>query len=1008
MIKMNKKQLLKRLASVVFCLVLSLPAVFAQNKTVKGVVVDDTDQGVIGAAVMIKGTTTGVATDLDGNFELSCAPTDVLVISSVGYDDVEVTVGDKTTLRIQLNISSELLDDVVVIGYGTTRAKNFTGSVDVVKMSDSPVADLGLSNVSDMIRGRLSGVVLGAESATVGSTSSILVRGKKSVNATSTNPLLVVNGVIYTGNLEDIDQTSIESISVLKDATSLAAYGSKAANGVIMITLKKGEEGKPLINFTTSHQFSTPSFRPRFLSPDDYIKYMNARKGNSDLTSTSFMNFLEKANYEAGKTTDWFDLVTQTGYTQNYNLGFSGRTQNSNYRVAFGHSDQKGIAIGNEFVRNNVQMNLSTHISKYIELGTNMAYTSSLSEGVTATTRVKILSPYMEPYLPDGKTLRYYVEGVNNSNTNPLWSTQYGQDRENRRFNLNLGGYLSINIPWVEGLNFRMNASYTKVNSKNLSFTHENATPVLLSNDLEGVGQTAAYYNFSNAQGTIGRSYSENWVIDNILSYARAFGQHYVSASLVYTRDSSESTSDTVTGKGFVNAGETIRGWHALENADSKQYNGLYYTLATDVGYLARVIYSYRDTYHFNASFRRDGASPFGINKKWGNYPAIGGAWTVTNEKFMKDIKWLDFLKLKASWGMNGAQTISPYGTLSTIAVAQGGRIPNYSGGTIHWGQKIDALGNPDLGWQSTASWNAGFEADFLKGRIHIDVNAYASQTTDQIFDKNIPVMGSGVTRQKATMGRVDNKGVEINLNTVNIKNAGGLNWTSNWVFTLNRNKLVDLYGDGQDDVTNNLFLGYPLSVIYGYVNEGIFQDGPYAGTPIFYTADGQQTNNPSPDDRKILGYGDENFRLNWANTVRWKNWQLYVMFQGIFGGGNYGLGNNTFAYSTFDTTAICSAYDIPFWTAQDPNNTYPSPNYSDGKYQIYNSYGHVRLQDVSLSYDFSRFAQKINVRNARLTLSGRNLFFIAPNWKLSDPQNRADGGVGLPRACTLGLNITF
>ena len=236
---MNKKQLLKRLASVVCGFALSLPLLFAQNKVVvKGIVIDDTDMGVIGAAVMVKGTTNGVATDIDGKFELSCNTGDVLVVSSVGYDDVEVTVGDKTDLTIRLSIAQEILDDVVVIGYGTTRAKNFTGSVDVMKMQDSPVADLGLSNVSDMLRGRMSGVNMGAESQSVGSRASIRVRGRRSVGSTSEEPLLVVNGVIFTGHLEDIDQTSIESISVLKDATSLAAYGSKAANGVIMITLK--------------------------------------------------------------------------------------------------------------------------------------------------------------------------------------------------------------------------------------------------------------------------------------------------------------------------------------------------------------------------------------------------------------------------------------------------------------------------------------------------------------------------------------------------------------------------------------------------------------------------------------------------------------------------------------------------------------------------------------------------------------------------------------------------
>ncbi len=1002
-----KKQAFKRLVSLLGGLMISLPMMFAQNRLVSGTVVDDTDQGVIGAAVMIKGQTTGVATDVDGKFELSCSPSDVLVVTSMGYDDVEVTVGDKTSFRIVLKISQEVLDDVVVIGYGTTRAKNFTGSVDVMKMEDSPISNLGLNNVSDMLRGRLSGVIMGAESSTVGSNASIRVRGRRSLGSTSTSPLLVVNGVIFTGNLEDIDSNSIESISVLKDATSLAAYGSKAANGVIMITLKKGQEGKPLINFSTSQSFSQPSYRQKFLSPENYIKYRNARLGLSDLTNTDWMSFLEKANYEAGETTDWYDMSTRTGYTQNYNLSFSGRTQNSNYYLALGHSQMRGIAVGNDFMRNNASMNLSTKINKYIEIGGNMAYTNSSDQSVSANMAMLINSPYMEPYLPDGKTLRYYVEGVNSSNINPLWEVYNGRDVDQKRFNLNLGGFVSVNIPWIEGLNYRMNVSYTKVRSDNYSFTHENISPVLLSNDWEGIGQTSEYYNLSNANGSINHSMSENWVMDHILSYSRSFGKHYVSGSLVYTRDSAENSYESMTGTGFTAAGETLRGWYALGNADTKNFSSPTYTLHTDVGYLARVIYSYKDTYHFNASLRRDGSSVFGAKNKWGNFPAFGAAWTMTNEEFMKGISWLDFLKVKLSWGKNGAQTLSPYGTLSTIAVARGGGIANYYGGEIHWGQKLSALGNPTLGWQTTTSWNGGFEADFLKGRIHVDVNAYSSKTTDQIFNRNIPVMTAGITTQKATMGRVDNNGVEINLNTVNIKNST-LNWTSNWVFTLNRNKIVDLYGDGQDDLTNGYFIGHPISTIYGYKTKGIFQEGTNAGRPIFIKADGTETDNPSPEDRQILGNGDENFRLSWANTLNWGNWQFYMLIQGIFGGNGYGLANNTFAYVTFNTTAACTALDIPFWTAQEPNNTYPAPNVNESKYAVYNSYGHVRLQDLSLSYNFSKLANKIGVKNARLTLSGRNLFYIAPKWKMSDPQNRSGSGIGIPRAVTLGLNMTF
>lgn len=1003
----------KRILSILFVpLLFSCLASFsayAQTRSLKGVVVDDTHQGVVGAAVMIKGTTIGVATDINGNFELSVKTGDVLVISSVGYDDVEIAVTDNTAspLSVSLSISQELLDDVVVIGYGTTRAKNFTGSVDVVRMEDSPVADLGIRNLADMLRGRLSGVNMGAPSSRVGQNASIMVRGRRSINSTSSNPLLVVNGVIFTGNLEDIDSNSIESVSVLKDATSLAAYGSKAANGVIMITTKKGKEGKPMINFSTSQELSGRSYSTPVLSPENYIKYRNVRLGIEDITNTSWMSFLEKANYDkwkagTGGITDWLDLTTRTGYTSNYNLNFSGRTARSNYYIALGRSDMRGILIGDHVARNNYSVIVSTHINDYIELGTNVSYTNTVDTSNAAGTNIK-LGPFMEPYLPDGETVRYYVEGVNNSSTNPLWSYVHGNDKDNRRANFNVGGFVSVNIPWIEGLNYKINLSYTEISSKNKSFKHEDSEVVLLGEDWEGLGQTPAYYNLSNANGSITSNLSTNWVIDNILSYSHSFGQHYVSGSLVYTRDSADSTRESMTGSSFNNAGNTLLGWFGLGNADNISITSPTYTLHTDVGYLARAIYSYKDTYHLNISYRRDGSSVFGQDKKWGGFPAFGAAWTISNESFMKNINWLDMLKLKLSWGQNGAQTIEPYGTLSTLALAKNGGIPNYYGGTIHWGQKLSTLGNSELGWQTTTSWNGGFEGDFLKGRIHIDVNAYYSKTTDQIFNRNIPVMTAGITTQRATMGQVDNKGLEINLSTQNIKKSD-FSWTSDFVFTLNRNKLVDLYGDNQDDITSGLFLGKPLSSIYTYEVSRI---NPENGEPFFFDEKGEEVTNPAASDRRIIGYGDENFRLNVANTLNYKNLRLYIIFTGIFGGNGFGLANNTFAYSTYDTTAAISAYDIPFWSPDNHTSVYPKPNMSDSKYQIYNSFGHIRLQDISLSYNFRKAADKIGVSSARLTLSGRNLFFIAPHWKFSDPQARSGNGY-LPRTVNLGLNVSF
>lgn len=996
---MNVKRFLAFAVLLLWC----VPFILAQGSVeVTGKVVDVMNEPMIGVSVLEKGTTNGIVTDLDGNFHLTVNEGATLVFSYVGYLTQELKA--KATMNVTLQEDTKLLDEVVVIGYGTVKAKNFTGSVDMVKMSDSPIADLNLTSATDLLRGRLSGVIMGAESGDVGTSSSILIRGQKSINSTSEEPLIILNGVIFSGELNDIDPTTIENVSVLKDATSLAAYGSKAAQGVIMVTTKKGKEGKPQISFSTSHQFSTPTYTPKFLSGADYIVYKNMKNGSTDLHSTSFMTPFELTNYEKKQETDWYDLATRVGYTQNYNASVSGAGERFNYYVSVGHSDMKGMTMGNHFERNTMSMNTTSKIASWLELGANFNFTNTINDEVPVSLYQTLMTPYGEPYLPDG-SLRKFVDGQDATQTSPLWTT--GAERNNRRTNLNLGGFLSVDIPWVEGLNFRVNASYSRIDLNNKSFYHESYFPTNIAGDWDGVGYSGSYLSLVEANGTLASTQTISWVMDYILSYSRAFGNHYVSASLVYTRDSSEAIGQSYTGKDFSNAGNTLKGWYGLGDAGAQTITNPTYTLHNDVGYLGRVMWSYKDTYHLNGSLRRDGSSVFGADHKWGYFPAFGAAWTISNESFMEPTKeWLNNLKLKLSWGKNGAQTLAPYGTLSTVLLAQGGGIANYYDGNVHWGQTISTLGNPELGWQTTTSWNAGFESDVLNRRLHFEMNFYKSKTVDQIFNRNIPVMGAGVTTQKATMGQVNNWGIEVNASSVNIKNKD-FTWTSDFIFTLNRNKLVELYGDGQDDLTNGYFIGKSLGAIYGYEVSRIDSE---TGTPLYIAADGTETANPTADDRKILGYQKENFRINFSNTFKYKNWQLYFMLTGIFGGGGYGLADNTFAYTTYNTGHSFSAYDIPFWTPENKSSEYPSPAFTNpgGYYHVYNNYGHVRLQDLSLSYNITPLVTKWGIKNAKVSLSGRNLFFIAPGWKMSDPEVRSASIISMPRAVTLALNLSF
>ena len=1005
-----KYRLIKTILTAVAVLSLCFQA-SAQEKTVNGTVSDNLG-AVIGATVMVKGTVKGVVTDESGGFSIDARVGDVLVISCIGYLEQEIKVSSETGfLEILLMEDSEELEQVVIVAYGQMRAKDFTGSVESIKVEDSPQARMGITDPTEFLRNNVPGLQI-TPSGSVGESSSMLVRGRKSIGSTTNEPLLVVDGMIYKGTLNDINPENIESIQVLKDASSLAAYGSQAAQGVIMITTKKGKKGKPVITFSTTQTLSTPTYKTKYMSPEDYIRVRNARNENyGNLDDTAFMTDIEFKNYMLGQTTDWYDLSTQTGHTQNYTVGIGGGFDSINYSVNIGHSNQQGVVVGNGFTRTNLSARLTTKINQYIEAGLTMDYSLSNRSGNTVTLSRANATPYGSPYFDETGRMRYYVDGA--EAFSPLWGLGNGQEAENKRTVNNYNGFINIEVPWVKGLSYRLNLSYSTIRTDNRFFFHEEYYPSASSGNNE-YGYTVL--NLSQANGTITANNNHNWVMDHILTYDHDFGKNYFNVSLVYTRDSQKYEGQTITGSNFEEIGNTILGWYGLNQASNREINQGTYTLHNDVGYLARVVYSYDSRYHLNASVRRDGSSVFGNEHKWGTFPAVGLAWHVTNERFMEHFGNINDLKLKVSWGKNGSQTLAPYNTLSTIVLGtnEPAIVQSLDGSksSIIYSQRVSAIGNPDLGWQSTESLNAGIEAAVLKRRISFEANYYYSKTTDQIFSRTIPIMGAGVSSQLATMGRVDNWGVEATLNTRNVE-TNDFNWTSQLTFNLNRNKLKALWSeDDEDDYTNERFIGKSLDVIWYYDSDGIVQETgsgsiptAVAGTPNII----DQNDDGVLDrfDKVFLGNSRENFRMTFSNTLNYKNWQLYFMFTGMFGGSGFALDNNTFAYKSHNGFNYTNSFDMPYWTPDNKNNEYPAASYTGGDWRKYNSYGHVRLQDVSLSYNLSPLVQRLGISNARIYLSGHNLFYIAPYWKMSDPEARG-GNYTLMRTVTMGVNFSF
>ena len=1009
-----------------FMVMLALSAAaMAQDVSISGKVLDPASQPLIGASILVKGTTTGTVTDIDGNFSLSVPENATMEVSSIGYVTATFTVDGREYYEIVLEEDAELLESTVIIGYGTVKRTNFTGSVASYDVADSPIANIPNTTALDMLRGIAPGVQM-SQTGVAGSAPSITIRGQKSIGGSS-DPLIVLDGVIYKGEINDIDPNTIESMSVMKDATSLASYGSQAANGVIMITTKRGKTGKPTISAKASVSLVQQNYVPELKSPEKYIELINARKGNSDPHDVGWMSTLEHENYLAGKTVDWIKESTQLGVQQEYSANVSGGSEGMNYMFGVSRSDNTNYIRGNHFIRNTVTARVDTDVTKWLAVGMNFNWSHMADDGIRGSFS-RYYSPYASPRLEDGSMRKYIYGPDGEPTTNPMWESESGTvDSEYRGTALTIGGNLEIKFPWIKGLSYRLAGNYTVRDFSTRRFYHEDYYWTVTDTDFSA--ESADKY-LGSANGYINQAKSIGWVLDNILTYTREIGDHYINATLVYTRDSDLRTGHNVSGSNFESIGNTTLGFYGLTNATTHKIEDITYSLHNDIGYLARVNYSYKNKYHFNASFRRDGSSVFGIDRKWGNFPAVGLAWTISDENFMKGTKgWLDYLKLKVSWGINGNQSLAPYQTLSKMDMGMSGGDIGYFGNQPIYGEQMTTLGNPLLGWETTTSYNFGFETDLLKNRIHWEFDAYKSKTTDQIFNRVIPVMGAGITNQQATMGRVDNWGIESSIRGTIIRN-NDFRWDATLNFTMNRNKLVELYGDGKDDVTNNLFIGESLDAIYGYEWGGIVQEEDVDfmnangrvpgdikevdqltidtdGDGIPDKADGKIT----PDDRKILGFGKEAFRMSLSTTLSWKGFTLYALFNGSFSAGRYGKAINNVAHkSSTEAMALLNTVDIPWWTEENRSNEYcrPSVDVNGNLYAIHD-YGFVRLQDLSLSYTASaKWIKKLGIESAQIFVAGSNLFFIAPDWKFSDPEVRSVTSPQLRRTYTLGLNIRF
>ena len=1009
----------------------SLPNITQQTITVTGIVTDTNGETLPGVNISIKGTTTGISSDIDGRYSLNVPGREtVLVFSYIGYNTQETVVGNRQTINVTLIESISALDEVVVIGYGTARKSDVTGAVaraDLSALQNSPNV-----NMVEGLKGAVSGLnITSASSARAGGEPNVTIRGRNSISG-SLSPLIVLDGIIYRGNFNDINPSDIESIDILKDASSAAIYGSQAAGGVMLITTKIAKSmSKPVIEY--SGNFSLQKIMNTKLHRLNREEYLTQLKHNDIANSRLGPDFLqENPNYDITKNfgipssfdgyeknydIDWWGLLTEdVPYIQNHNLSLRGRNELTSYYLSFGFMDQKNLIKNDIYKRYNLRVNVDAKIANWISVGTQSFFTSSdLSGDNPAFNAIIRLSALSSPWDSEGNLIPLMDEG----STNPLVIIQYPD--EEYRYNLTGNFYTDITLPFVKGLSYRLNYSRNLTINKHFNF-----------NPVSNAHQGSAYKNNNSGY---------SWTLDHILTYKRDFGKHSVNATAVYGIEKRGYENTNSTANNFTN--KTL-GYNYFSAAQSDRFvvsTGAWQE--TSLYMMGRVVYTFNDRYTATATIRRDGFSGFGKDNKFGLFPSAAVAWRVSEENFLKDnVSWIDNLKLRLSYGQNGNRALSRYDTMakmSTLLTGSGGKggVGGYLFGdsaTPELTQAINTMSNSGLKWETTTSLNIGLDFSVLNGKLSGVYEFYSSNTHNMLYNVNIPTMnGAYTTNIPTNIGKLHNTGHEISITGIPVRTRD-FEWTVTVNFWRNRNKVksilgLDVDGDGREDdiVNSKIFINHPFGVCYDYniigmwqiadVANGIVPNGFTWGMYKVEDMDGDGIYSAA-NDRKILGYTDPSYRFSIQNTLSYKRIELRAVINSVQGGKDYYYGQPLLSLNDpaqLRNYSFFNAFD--YWLPENPNAKYRQLGRdmvsAGANVSPYVQRNFIRLQELTLSYNLpASLLKKAGIGRARVYVSGNNMFTIT-KWDGWDPEanqgvTHAISGYPTMKYYTIGLNFEF
>ncbi len=988
---------------------------------VKGKVTDNKGNALIGVSIK-SSAGGGTSTDLNGNYSINTDAQATLTFTYIGFNPHSIKIGGRTVINVTMGESSSQLNEVVVVGYGTQKRRDITGAVASVNLSQ--VADIPNINVTQALSGSVAGLSV-TPGTRPGTTGGIYIRGIASISSLG-SPMIVLDGIIFPGNLADIPPDDIASLEVLKDASALAIYGSRAAKGVILITTKKGSSDKPKFAFSSYYGSSDYINKINFLSPERYLeKLVDYKRFNDpDYKSSgvwdpgkytmenvaSYLTVYEAEQYAAGKTVDPQELIKQDAPSENIQLSVSQKTDKVNYFLSGAFTKQQGVVVNDNFKRISLRANLESNLNKWLTIGLNSGFTKRDNSGTPANTfNAQWMTPYGKIYNEDG-SLTAYPAYTLTTVANPLLTTL----NPNSSISNALNGvmYAKVDFPFLKGLTYNIRFGSTLSYGRGEDFTY----PIGI---LDLYLPANVRPSSKNATANRVRSDIATNLIENQLDYKVELGEnkeHSLALTAVLTQQKDSRTNNTSTASDFFNM---ALGYDQF-GLGTTQTNTDITNKYVNQGAMFRANYSFLNRYLLTATIRRDGYSAFGADHKYGNFPSAAVAWIASEEKFLKNSSWLDFLKFRVSYGTIGNQGVDPYASLAQIQRS------NYvfgDGGISTVTIYPSSMPNANLQWESTDELDLGLDFTTFKGKLSGTLDYYNRKTYDLLYQQLLPSM-NGFSTINSNLASMRNQGLELTLNYNPIK-SDSFGWAVNGNFSVNTNKILSLRGT-QDIPTSSLFIGENITSVYNYQFDGVWQVddnipiGFKAGDMRIVDQDGNGT--IDANDRTILGQTEPKWRAGLRNEFRYKDFTLSVFVNTAQGS----ISENQLINPIYMETGVNQAVNIididgGWWTPDNRNNKRPSLAYSSGLsgLRFYEKTNFIRIQDITLNYQIPKSVlKKLSVDRLSLYASAKNPFVFTP-WSGWDPegmttvinaytQSQVRGGYPIIRTFVAGLNLTF